>query len=141
MKPRRENAKEGVLTGRRARPVPYGFVLDALARAQPVTRAMFGCVAVYVGERIVLALREREDHPADNGLWIATTHDHHASLGQEIPGLRSVGLLGKAPTAWQCLPGSHPEFESLALQVCALVLANDPRIGKIPPARRSRARQ
>jgi len=38
---------------------------------------MFGCLAVYVKEKIVLILRDRRDETADNGVWLATTEDHH----------------------------------------------------------------
>ena len=38
--------------------VPHEFVLDALSELDPWTRHMFGCLAVYVGDKIVLALFE-----------------------------------------------------------------------------------
>ena len=34
--------------------VPHMFVLDALSELEPRTNPMFGCLAVYVGEKIVL---------------------------------------------------------------------------------------
>jgi hypothetical protein len=47
---------------------PHAFVLEALAPLAPETRMMFGCLAVYVGDQIVLALRDKGDHLADNGV-------------------------------------------------------------------------
>lgn len=116
--------------------VPYEFVLDALAPARPRTRPLFSCLAVYLGERIVMALRDRPTHAADNGVWLATTPEHHESLRKEFPHMRSIGVLGKDVTGWQILPADAPDFEAAALHACELVLARDPRIGKIPKSRK-----
>jgi hypothetical protein len=51
--------------------------------------------------------------------------------------MRSIQVLGKRVTGWQVLPVDAPDFESAALRACDLVLAGDPRIGKIPGARTS----
>jgi hypothetical protein len=120
------------------RPVPYAFVLDALAALRPTTRPMFGCLAVYVGARIVLILREKAGDSADNGVWLATTREHHESLRGEFPNMRSIGVLGKKVTGWQVLPADAPDFEAAAQRACELVMARDPRIGKAPAARRTR---
>ena len=117
--------------------VPHEFVLDALAPLSPETRPMFGCLAVYVGEKIVLVLREKPTYPKDNGVWLATTPEHHESLRSEFPDMRSIGVLGKKVTGWQVLPSDAEDFESAAMHACELVLAGDPRIGKIPQRRRS----
>jgi hypothetical protein len=117
--------------------VPHEFVLDALASLSPTTRPMFGCLAIYVEEKIVLILREKPTYSEDNGVWLATTHEHHASLQNDFPNMRSIGVLGKKITCWQILPSSASDFEEAALHACDLVLVHDPRIGKIPGAGRS----
>jgi hypothetical protein len=114
---------------------PHEFVLEALAPLSPETRPMFGCLAVYVEDRIVFILRDRGEHAADNGVWLATTHEHHESLRRLFPNMRSVGVLGRNVTAWQVLPADAPDFEEAALRACDLVLAGDRRIGKVPGAR------
>jgi hypothetical protein len=53
--------------------------------------------------------------------------------------MRSIQLFGKPITGWQVLPTDAPDFESAALRACELVLAGDPRIGKIPGARASKS--
>lgn len=111
-------------------------MLDALAELPPVTRRMFGCTAIYVEEKIVLILREKADsYPADNGVWLATTKEHHDSLRREFPNMRSIGLFGKKETAWQVLPSDCSDFEQAAVRACELVIEGDPRIGKIPNSR------
>jgi len=119
------------------RAVPHQFVLDAIAELSPTTRSMFGCLAVYVADKIVLILRDKRENMADNGVWLATTRDHHDSLRREFPNMRSIEVLGKGVTNWQVLPADAPDFEEAALRACECILAADPRIGKVPGARRA----
>jgi hypothetical protein len=119
--------------------IPHTFVLDAISTLSPYTRPMFGCLAVYVKDKIVLVLRDKPTNTADNGVWLATTREHHQSLRHEFPNMRSIQVLGKPVTGWQVLPVDAPDFESAALRACELVLAGDARIGKIPGARASKS--
>jgi hypothetical protein len=102
---------------------------------------MFGCTAVYAGDKIVLVLREKEDYVRDNGVWLGTTVEHHESLKKDFPSMRSIELFGGAPTAWQNLPADSSDFENAALKACALIRRGDPRIGKVPKARNKRRRK
>jgi hypothetical protein len=70
-------------------------------------------------------------------VWLATTEEHHQSLRREFPNMRSIQVFGKMVTAWQVLPAEAKDFEEAALHACELVLAGDPRIGKVPGARRA----
>ncbi len=124
----------------RAKPrkaVPFEFVLDGIAALSPYTRPLFGCIAVYVQDKIVLVLRDKRTSTEDNGVWLATTREHHESLRREFPSMRSIKVLGKEVTGWQVLPADAPDFEEVALRACELILAKDPRIGKVPGARRT----
>ena len=117
--------------------VPHAFVLEAIAARLPETRTMFGCLAVYVEDKIVLILRDKRDATPDNGVWLATTEEHHESLRREFPNMRSIQAFGNKVTGWQVLPADALDFEEAALRACELVLAGDPRIGKVPGARRA----
>lgn len=138
--PGRHPFDDAILAARREKPVPHEFVLDEIARLAPVTRPMFGCLAVYVEDKIVLILRDKRQSPADNGVWLATTAEHHESLRREFPRMRSIRVFGREPTQWQVLPADDPEFEAAAIRACKLILARDPRIGRIPQRRSRRAR-
>lgn len=117
--------------------IPHEFVLEALAPVSPETRLMFGCLAVYVGDKIVCALRDKRDETAaDDGMWLATTIEHHASLLRDFPNMRSIGVLGKKVTGWQVLRADAEDFEEAALRACEFIRAGDPRIGKVPASRR-----
>ncbi len=142
-KPRRKTAPlpldDTLFAVKQRKPVPHEFVLDAIAPLSPTTRPMFGCLAVYVRDKIVLILRNKDkpDQTADNGVWLATTEEHHQSLRRDFPNMRSIQVLGKKVTGWQVLPADAPDFEEAALRACELVLAGDSRIGKVPGARRA----
>lgn len=123
---------------KKRKPVPYPFVLEALSELNPVTRPMFGCLAIYVGEKIILALREKAADDPDNGVWLATTEAHHESLQGEFPNMRSIQVFGKPVTGWQVLPAYAPDFEEAAMHACELIIAGDRRIGKIPKKARKK---
>lgn len=118
---------------KKKRPIPFEFVIEALEPLNPYTKPMFGCTAIYSDFKILFILRNKDNYVHDNGVWIATTPDHHKSLKREFPNLRSLELFGsKHPTAWQNLPADAPDFEESVMRACELALAKDPRIGKIP---------
>jgi hypothetical protein len=95
---------------------------------------MFGCTAVYARGKIVLILREKASAPADNGVWIATTAEHHASLRAVLPSMRPITVFGEGG-GWQVVPVEADGFEEEVLRACALVRADDARIGKVPKAK------
>lgn len=119
-----------------AKRVPFDFVLDELASLNPTTRPMFGCTAVYVGEKIVLVLRQKDAPSEDNGVWLATTHEHHEALRKDFPNMRSITVFGDGgPSGWQVLHEDDEDFEEAALRACALVREGDARIGKVPKSK------
>ena len=64
--------------------VRYPFILEALMPLEPEVRPMFSGFAVYVGDKIVLMLRDSSKHPEDNGVWVVFSET--ANLAD--PGLR-----------------------------------------------------
>ena len=129
---------DALFAPRKRAKIPFEFVLDEIAELAPHTRPMFGCTAVYIDDKIVFVLRDKPSAPRDNGVWVATTHEHHPSLRRELPCMRSIALLGSGVTGWQVLPAEADEFETSVLRACALVSARDVRIGKVPTQRRKR---
>ena len=128
----------GAKVGKGPKKVPFSFVLDELEALSPTTRPMFGCTAVYVGPRIVLILRDKQGS-ADDGVWIATTAEHHASLRVELPSIRSITVFGPGESGWQVIPAAAEGFEEEALRACELVRRGDPRVGKLPKPKRKSA--
>jgi hypothetical protein len=127
--------------GTKKKKIPFEFVLDELADIRPWTRQMFGSTAVYVEDKIVFLLRYKPTRrDGDDGVWVATTKEHHASLRHQLPNLRSIATLGSGETGWQVLPVGAGDFEESVLLACALVRTGDPRIGKVPKPRGRKAR-
>jgi hypothetical protein len=115
--------------------IPFEFVLDELAKLEPLVKHMFGCHALYLGTKIIVILRNRPDHALDNGVWIATTPEHHGSLKRDFPSMRSIELFGSPVSAWQNIPADSDDFEPAVLKLCKFIALGDERIGKIPKAK------
>jgi hypothetical protein len=123
--------------------VAFAFVLDLLSPLEINVKPLFGCHALYVAEKIVLILRKKDAHPEANGIWIATSAEHHSSLKKIFPSMGSVYILsdGKSETNWQMIHEHADDFESAAVLACELVLKNDPRIGRIPAKKKRAAKK
>lgn len=100
---------------------------------------MFSGFAVYVGDLLVLMLRDHAKSPRDNGVWIVFsegTDPTDQDLRQEFPSLRRIELLGNKIGHWLVIPSDSPDFEAEALHACDLLLRHDARLGRIPQSRR-----
>lgn len=117
-------------------PIAFDFVLDELHTLNFTVKPMFGCHAIYIEEAIVLVTRNKKEHPEDNGVWVATTADHHESLRMEFPSMRRIYLLGNSETNWQNLPSDSNDFEESVLKACFLIRKQDKRFGKIPNSKK-----
>jgi hypothetical protein len=71
----------------------------------------------------VLILRDKHDSSADDGVWLATTHEHHDSLRREFLSMRSIQILGEKVSGWQVLPSDSADFENAAMRACELIIA------------------
>lgn len=121
--------------------IPFQFVLDELDSLNPRTNPMFGCYGVYIGDKIMLALRSRDSHTDDNGVWIATKPEHHESLKKLLPSMRSIYVLGGgkgSETNWQIIPEQADDFEESVMKICSLIKKHDERIGNVPKAKKKK---
>jgi hypothetical protein len=118
-----------------AKPIPFSFVLDMLARLDPLVKPMFGCHAIYIGPKMVMMLRKKND--SDSGVWVATSEEHYASVKKDFPSMRPVDVLG-GRSSWYVLPEEDDDFESMVIKACDLILLGDPRIGKIPKGKKKK---
>jgi hypothetical protein len=123
------------------KPIPFQFVIDELEKVTPIVNPMFGCHAIYVGEKIVLIVRKKASDDPDNGVWVAIPPEHRESLVKLFPSMRSIKLFGEKTTTWQIIPEEASDFEESVLHVCQLILKNDVRIGKIPKPKRKKAKK
>lgn len=111
--------------------VPFPFVLDELASLRPTIKCVFGFTYLYLGERLLCALRDSKKKTGSNGLWLFTTTEHLESLGREFPELSRRYYWRSGKNAWVILPSRLAEFEEYAFKACELLLKGDRRIGRI----------
>lgn len=100
---------------------------------------MFSGYAVYVGDRLVLILRDASKYPEDNGVWVVLAEGMDpadASLRRDLPSLRAIGLLGGKIRHWLLIPSDGVDFEQETLDVCGMILGGDSRVGRVPQSRR-----
>jgi hypothetical protein len=122
--------------------IPFEFVFDHLFPLDVTVKNMFGLFAIYISEKIVLILRQRNDHPGTNGVWVATNQAHHESLKNDIPSLRSIGHLSNRlkETEWQLIPVGAEGFEYSVIKVCELIKHGDLRVGRMPDPGKSKTK-
>ena len=112
---------------------PYQWLWEPLQEDPSfVLRAMFGAKAVYLDGRMVLCFCAREE--PWRGVLVCTEREHHAALILEFPELAPHSILPK----WLYLPEAADAFEHTAEKLLRLARGRDPRIGIIPPKRKTR---
>ncbi|QMV19531.1 hypothetical protein GOB94_13185 [Granulicella sp. 5B5] len=98
-----------------------------------VQRKLFSFDAAYLDGKLYVAVNDGEE--PWSGLLVCTSREHHAALLAEFPQLTPHEVLGK----WLYLSQAHPEFESVATDIVALVVRRDRRLGvvsSLPQVRR-----
>jgi hypothetical protein len=120
--------------------IPFEFILEALACPDLHTRPMFGCTAVYIGEKIMLVLRKKNGSDPDTGVWVCIPDPEVDAMKREFPMLRGVSFFENENSAWQVLHESEPDFEEICLAFCRMVRKNDQRIGRIPKQKKMKPR-
>jgi hypothetical protein len=121
------------------KPIPFNFVLDYLYPLELTIKSMFSVYVIYINNKIVLGLRDRPNNLESNGIWIATSKEHHESLKSDLPSMVSIPVLGNNETSWQLIAADDENFEELAIKLCELIKKNDPRIGKIPKPKKKKS--
>ena len=106
----------------------HDWILDAFIEHPTFfTKRMFGGLAAYLFERLMLLLIE----PTKSGRWnwhgvlVCTDYQHHASIRDEFPALMPHEVLRK----WLFIDSTHQDFESTMEAVAKHVANNDPRFG------------
>jgi hypothetical protein len=114
-----------------AKPVPYDFVFDYLPR-NVVVKPRFGMHYIYLDRKIMIILRKAAKNTDLNGIWVATSKEHHRSLTDAIPAMTDFILDNGEmhDSGWRLLKGDDDDFETAAIRVCELISHGDKRIGK-----------
>ncbi len=113
------------------------------------SRGMFGCLAAYCHNRMVMLLAENPgdsqwkgqnyDFDIWNGILLPTEREHHNSLKKSFPNLVPHPVLPK----WLYLPMNAEDFEDTAEKIAKRILRNDPLLGiypKVKPEKKNKKR-
>jgi hypothetical protein len=117
---------------------PFAFALDELDALSPTIKPMFGGFAVYIGEKMILFLYDKEKWPDFRGVSLATTPEHYRSLALEFSSTPEAEprKIGERP--WLLIPTVAADFEEQVLKACEMILNGDPRIGRAPEEKKLR---
>jgi hypothetical protein len=116
-----------------ATPTPFDFVFDYLPTGI-IVKKMFGMHYIYLGKRIMVILRRQDKQPELNGIWVATSKEHHESLKNHIHELGPFFINNdERHGSWLFLKDDAEDFEGAAIKVCELISHGDARIGKETP--------
>lgn len=111
--------------------LPYDFVLKELYPVRPRIRKMLGCYALMTGKRLLMLLRDREQHPEFNGVFVATVPEHYPALQKEIHTSRMEFDLDGDENTWIFLSEDLDDFQQKVSKACELIKNGDERIGKM----------
>lgn len=112
---------------------PFQFVLDELLPVRPAVRRVFGSTYVYLGDLLLLSLRESAKQPQYNGVWLYTEAAHIEALRGEFPELprRCFWRSKKTGSGWVILAAGLEDFEECAYRACEMILRGDRRLGRV----------
>lgn len=109
----------------------FKFVLDELEPARPRTRTVFGFTYVYIGDRLVLSLRNSIKGPQFNGVWVYTQAEQVPELKREFPELPRRCFWKSGKNGWVIIASNLEQFEEYSFKACSLILQGDRRIGRL----------
>ncbi len=111
--------------------LPYDFILKDLYPLRPTIKKMLGCYALMEGKKLLMLLRDREERPEFNGVFIATSPAHFETLQQEIHTSRMTFDLDGDENSWIFISEDLDSFKEKVKKACEMIKKGDERIGKL----------
>jgi hypothetical protein len=110
--------------------VPYNFILSFFYPLRPIIRKMLGCYALLLDQKIVMLLRDREDHPEFNGVFVATQPQFFEELSNELHSSNMEFDIDGVPHTWIFISEDLNDFEEKLKKAANMIRSGDKRIGK-----------
>jgi hypothetical protein len=110
--------------------IPYDFVLTYLQPINPVIKKTLGAFGLFSGNMLLLLLRDRDNQPEFNGVFIPTEPAYFESLQGEIHRSKMKFDLDGRHDSWIFISEDLEDFEEKVKKACELIKAGDIRIGK-----------
>jgi len=121
---------------KKTKPHSLRWVVESLTEEPSyLEKPMFGCQAIYLHGRLVLALSSGEE--PWNGLLIPTDHQFHNSILKDFKDAVQHPVLKK----WLYLPEASEDFETVAQDVVEAIRIGDLRFGVEPKERKPRQKR
>lgn len=110
--------------------IPYSFVLQALYPLRPTVQKMLGAYGVYLENKLIMFLRDRENQPEFNGIFIATQPQYFLELQQQIHASKMKFDLDGSADSWLFISEDLDDFKDKVIKACEMIKNGDERIGK-----------
>ena len=91
---------------------------------------MIGCYGLFVNKKLLLLLRDRDNQPEFNGIFVATQPEFFDALQHEIHTSKMEFDLDGEAHSWIFLSEDLPDFNAKVKKACEMIKAGDVRIGK-----------
>ncbi len=110
--------------------VPYSFILSFFFPVRPVIKKMLGCYGLFVNKKLVVLLRERDNQPEFNGVFIATQPEYFDELSNELHSSNMDFDIDGAEYTWIFISEDLEDFKDKVKRAAELIKNGDQRIGK-----------
>ena len=111
--------------------LPYDFILKELYPVRPKIKKMLGCYALMIDRKLLMLLRDREQQPEFNGVFVATYPEFYDQLQKEIHTSRMEFELDGVERSWIFISEDLNDFDQKVKKACEMIKAGDERIGKL----------
>ena len=91
---------------------------------------MLGGYAIFENQKLLLLLRNRENQPEFNGVFVATKPEFFDALQKEIHFSKMNFNLDGVIHSWIFLSEDLADFDDKVKKTCEMIKAGDERIGK-----------
>lgn len=110
--------------------LPYDFILQYLHPVRPKVKKMLGCYGLFAHNKLLMLLRDLDNNPEFNGVFVATQPGYFDSLQTALHSSKmDIDIDGAAHT-WIFISEDLPGFDEKVKQACEMIKAGDERIGK-----------
>jgi len=110
--------------------IPYDFVLQWLYPVRVEVKKRLNGYFLYHNGRLLMFLRDAEDFPEFNGIFIATQPQYFDSLSNDVHRSRMEFDLDSTKDSWIFISEDLEDFEAKVQKACDLIKANDERMGR-----------
>ncbi len=110
--------------------VPYNFILSFFYPIRPTIKKMLGCYGLFVNKKLVMLLRERDNQPEFNGVFVATQPEHFDTLSNDLHSSNMDFDIDGDEYTWIFISEDLDDFKEKVKKAAEMVKVGDQRIGK-----------